>query len=121
MSPELVLAVLGLVGTLGASAFLYLGTRGKTRTDAKSSLDARIDARVATELGRVYERLDEQDRIATARAAATARVLRQIADQWAGDPNGPKLDPADLRLIEDTVPPQWFRRRANDKEFPRDS
>jgi hypothetical protein len=116
VSPELVLAILGFLGTAVASGFLYLGTRGKTRTDAKSSLDARIDARVASELARVYERLDEQDRLATARAAATARLLRQIADQWAGDPNGPKLDPDDLRLIADTIPPQWIRRGSTTKE-----
>jgi hypothetical protein len=120
MTPEQVLALIGVSGTVTASLIVYLGTRGKTRSDAKSSLDARIDARVKSELDRVYTRLDEVENAAVRRASAFARILRQIADQWVGDSHGPDLDPADIREIEDTIPPQWIRRGVDtpNKETP---
>ena len=37
----------------------FLGTRGKTRSDAKAAMDARIDERVSQELKRVYAQVDE--------------------------------------------------------------
>lgn len=110
MTPEQSLALIGVSGTVIASFILFIGTRGKTRSDAKTSLDARIDARVKSELERVYTRLDEVENAAVRRASAFARILRQIADQWTGDSHGPDLDPADISEIEDTIPPQWIRR-----------
>ena len=110
MSGELSVGIVtGLFG-LAAVLVTYLGTRGKTQADAKTALDARIDARVKSELERVYERLDEVERAAVRRASAFARILRSIARQWPGDPHGPNLDPADIAEVEDTIPPQWLRK-----------
>jgi hypothetical protein len=86
----------------------YIGTRGKTKTDAKTALDARIDGRVKAELERVYARLDEFENRDVRRTTAFARILRAIAAQWTGDSRGPNLDPADIAEIEDTIPPQWI-------------
>lgn len=111
MNPDIILpALVGVIGTSIAAALLYLGTRGKTQADARSALDARIDARLDGELARVYTRLDEVENAAVKRASAFARILRAIADQWKGDPRGPNLDPDDIREVEDTIPPQWIRR-----------
>lgn len=110
MTNEIVIAVVTAVGTILAALAVYFGTRGKTRSDAKTSLDARIDARVKLELDRLYERLDEVENAAVKRASAFARILRAIAAQWQGDPRGPDLDPADIREVEDTIPPAWIRR-----------
>lgn len=101
----IVVAVIGLLGIV----VTFLGTRGKTRTDAKTALDARIDARVKVELDRVYARLDAVEKLAVRRSAAFARILRAIAAQWQ-DSHGPNLDPADIAEVEDTIPPQWLRK-----------
>lgn len=102
-----------------SALLVYLATRGKTRMDAKTAHDARIDQRMAAELERVYARMDEQDKaIAEARkeaeaAKATAservrqisalrRILHQIAEQWP-DSHGPDLDPGDIAKVEDTT------------------
>ncbi|WP_066038646.1 hypothetical protein [Herbiconiux solani] len=110
MTPEIVIAFVGAAALVLGGLVTYFGTRGKTKADAKSALDTRIDARVKTELERVYTRLDEVENAAVKRASAFARILRAIADQWQGDPRGPNLDPADIREVEDTIPPQWIRR-----------
>jgi hypothetical protein len=41
------------------------------------------------------------------RDRATARVLRSAADQWPKGASGPVFDPADLAVLEDTMPHQW--------------
>jgi hypothetical protein len=115
MSPEqwiagIVVAVLGLAGSVFGGLALLAGTRGKTKSDAKTALDARIDARVKAELDRVYTRLDEFENRDVRRTSAFTRILRAIAAQWTGESTGPNLDPADIAEIEDTIPPQWIRR-----------
>lgn len=111
MTPDAWTAILGGGGFFGllAALLVFLATRGKTRTDAKSALDARIDARVQSELSRVYTRLDEVEEAAVKRTSAFARILRAIARQWPNE-HGPDLDPSDISLIEDTIPPTWLRR-----------
>lgn len=99
-------AVIGLLGIV----ITYYGTRGKTKSDAKTALDERIDARVKGELERVWARLDSVEKLAVRRSAAFARILRSIADQWPSGEHGPDLDPVDIAEIEDTIPPQWIRR-----------
>lgn len=110
MTPEAWAVLLGGGGlaSLAGSLLLFFSTRGKTRTDAKIALDARIDARVKAELERVYRRLDEFENRDSRRTAAFTRILRAIARQWP-TPEGPNLDPADIAEIEDTIPPAWIR------------
>ncbi|MEV8023411.1 hypothetical protein [Microbacterium sp. NPDC080220] len=112
---ELVLPIISGIFLLLGAYLTYRGTRGKTTADAKTALDARIDARVKSELERVYTRLDEVEEAAVRRTSAFARILRAIAAQWVGE-TSPNLDPDDIREIEDTIPPQWIRR--NHKETP---
>lgn len=95
--------------SLAAAVLTFLATRGKTRADAKTALDARIDARVKAELERVYARLDDFEQRDSTRTSAFTRILRAIARQWP-KPEGPDLDPSDIAAIEDTIPPQWIRR-----------
>lgn len=109
MEPTTLLGIFSGTVVLGGALLTFLATRGKTRTDAKSALDSRIDARVSAELVRVYERLDAVETAALRRASAFARILRAIAVQWP-DTQGPNLDPLDIAEIEDTIPPQWIRR-----------
>lgn len=106
---EIVIAIISATALVGAGVVTLLGTRGKTRADAKAALDARIDARLKSELERVYLRLDEVENAAVRRTSAFARILRAIAAQWPNT-HGPDLDPADIREIEDTIPPAWIRR-----------
>lgn len=110
MTAEIWIAIVGGLALVLGGFVTYRGTKGKTKSDAKTALDARIDARVKAELERVYDRLDEVENAAVKRASAFARILRAIAQQWQGDPYGPNLDPADIREVEDTIPPQWIRR-----------
>jgi hypothetical protein len=113
VTPEIILGIIGTVGTVLCGLFLLLGKRGETRGAVKTSLDARIDARVKAELDRVYTRLDDVERLAVRRSSAFARILRAIADQW-GDAHGPNLDPLDIAEVEDTIPPAWIRRSRKD-------
>ncbi|GAA4774740.1 hypothetical protein [Microbacterium gilvum] len=113
---EIIIAIVGGAFLLMGGVVTYMGTKGKTRADAKTALDARIDARLNHELERVYKRLDEVENAAVRQASAFARILRQIARQWTGDPHGPDLDPDDISEVEDTIPPAWIRRAR--KETP---
>lgn len=117
MEPQILIAIIGTAALALGSFLTYLATRGKTKTDAKTALDARIDARVAeqlegawseiTDLKRSVGELTEKDRL---KSSAFARILRAIARQWPTD-HGPDLDPSDIALIEDTIPPTWLRRQ----------
>lgn len=109
MSGELVVSIVGAIALVLGGLITLQGARGKTRADAKTALDERIDERVSAELARVYQRLDVVERTSTKKMSAVARVLRSIAKQWP-DPHGPNLDPADIADIEDTIPPTWLRR-----------
>lgn len=122
LEPQTVIAVAGAVVAALSALLTYWATRGKTRTDAKTALDARIDARVNAQLDGAWKDIDrlksavseltEKDRM---KSAAFARILRAIANQWP-TAHGPDLDPSDIALIEDTIPPTWLRRGGDRKE-----
>lgn len=111
MSTEINVAIIGGIFLIGAGLITLAGTRGKTRADAKAALDKLVDDRVTRELTRVYAEIDELRETTVRQASAFSRILRAIAEQWSGDPRGPDLDPADIREVEQTIPPQWIRRR----------
>lgn len=116
MDPQTVIAVIGAAALALGAVLTFFATRGKTKTDAKTALDARIDARVSEQLEGAWTEittlkadvatLTEKDRL---KSSAFARILRAIARQWPTD-HGPDLDPSDIALIEDTIPPTWLRR-----------
>lgn len=116
MDPQHIVTIaVAIIGLLGI-VVTFFGTRGKTKTDAKTALDARIDQRVAEQLEGAWSEigalkksvseLTEKDRL---KSSAFARILRAIARQWPSE-HGPDLDPSDIALIEDTIPPTWLRR-----------
>lgn len=119
MTSEAWTALLGGGGVFGliSGLLVYLATRGKTRADAKTALDARIDARVKEQLEGAWKKisqleedvreLTEKDRL---KSGAFARILRAIARQWP-DEHGPDIDPTDIALVEEVIPPTWVRRR----------
>lgn len=126
MSAEILIALFGGFVTLGGIVLTFVATRGKTSSDAKTAQEARIDARVQSELNRVYGRLDvletttgdqkrEIESLTTEvnawrrRWGAVGRVFRALAAQWPGD-HMPHLDPLDIAELEDTIPPAWIRR-----------
>lgn len=43
-----------------------------------------------------------------AQMGAVSRILHAIADQWPNH-EGPDLDPMDMKLIEEAIPPLWVR------------
>lgn len=120
MDPQTIITIIGaVVGGVGV-ILTFLATRGKTRTDAKTALDQRIDARVKEQLDGAWASIDmlktdvatltEKDRL---KSSAFARILRAIARQWPTD-HGPDLDPSDIALIEETIPPHWLRAKRNE-------
>lgn len=116
MDAQTIIAMIGAAALAFGAVFTFLATRGKTKTDAKTALDARIDERVSEQLEGAWTEitslktdvatLAEKDRL---KSSAFARILRAIARQWPTD-HGPDLDPSDIALIEDTIPPTWLRR-----------
>ena len=55
---EVILSVFGGLCLVAGTFIAYMGTRGKTRSDAKAAADARIDGRMDAELARIYARVD---------------------------------------------------------------
>lgn len=116
MDPQTVIAMIGAAALALGAVLTFFATRGKTKTDAKTALDARIDKRVSEQLEGAWTEittlkadvatLTEKDRL---KSSAFARILRAIARQWPSD-HGPDLDPSDIALIEDTIPPTWLRK-----------
>lgn len=116
MDAQTIIAVIGAVALVLGGMLTFLATRGKTKADAKTALDERIDKRVSEQLEGAWTEitslktdvatLTEKDRL---KSSAFARILRAIARQWPTD-HGPDLDPSDIALIEDTIPPTWLRR-----------
>ncbi|MDJ1113248.1 hypothetical protein [Microbacterium dauci] len=119
MTPQEMIGLVGIILVFAGTVLTVIATRGKTRADAKTALDARIDARVAKQLEGAWTEIEtlkttvreltEKDRL---KSSAFARILRAIARQWPSD-HGPDLDPSDIALIEDTIPPTWLRRPQN--------
>jgi Flp pilus assembly protein TadB len=116
-----VIGVLAATGTiLGVFATFYK-SRSEAKqasANAKTALDARIDARVETQLSDAWARIDEIDtafkaleKRETRRTGAITRILKAIAAQWPGS-HGPDLDPADIAEIEETIPPTWIRKKS---------
>lgn len=116
MEPQHIITLVGIILVFLGTIITVLATRGKTRTDAKTALDARIDARVKEQLEGAWSEittlktdvatLTEKDRL---KSSAFARILRALERQWPAE-HSPDLDPSDIALIEDTIPPMWLRK-----------
>jgi uncharacterized protein HemX len=138
LQPEHIVAIiaaaLSAFAVVTGAALAFLGAWLKVRGDraqaqasadaqkavTKQQIDAQIDERVKGELEAAWKEIDElKDRQKTQEEqgsrvrAAFARILRAIAQQWPG-PDAPNLDPADIDLLGDTMPPHWVRPRRTD-------
>jgi hypothetical protein len=116
MNEWIVPAVSGLF-LLGGAFLAFLGTRGKTQSDSRVALDARLDVRMTREIERLDERIDDQEKEITelktalrsesrVRTAAL-RVIRSLVAQWPCSP-WTRLNPLDVaELDENTIPSHW--------------
>lgn len=68
-----------------------------------------IDERASLQVTPVRAELAEERELRRRRDSAFGRLLRAIAAQWQGDAGGPDLDPADIAVVEDTIPAAWMR------------
>ena len=58
-TPVIVAIIMAASAVIGAS-ITYISTRGRTKTDAKAALDARIDERVKGQLEGAWKEIDSQ-------------------------------------------------------------
>lgn len=80
---EIIVPVIGGIFMFVGALLAFLGTRGKTKADAKAAMDARIDERVGDELERLYARVDSAEkRLGVAeRKLAEAELYRELSDR----------------------------------------
>ena len=114
----IIVAAIAALASVAAIIAPIIKSRGENKSaerNAKTSLDQMIDARVEKQLSSAWDRIDtlEEDvRSLQAnqvrRDGAFSRILKALAAQWP-DPHGPKLDPADIAIIEETIPAQWIK------------
>lgn len=115
----IIVASIGALVSLVSAGFLYAKSRGDIdlgKANAKTALDQAIDDRVEKQLKSAWAEIDKLKADVAAlhtnqsrRDGAVTRILKALAAQWPG-PEGPKLDPADIAIIEENVPPQWVRQ-----------
>lgn len=110
MGNEWIVPAISGLFLLGGAFLAYLGTRGKTQTDAKVALDAQLNDRVVAEIRRLDERIDELEAALNLKSrmlSAAMRVVRALVTQWPGEPY-PRLDPTDVEALDDhTIPSHW--------------
>lgn len=119
-------AIIGLLGIIATA----LATRGKTKTDAKTALDQRIDARVKEQLEGAWKDIDklkthsgEQDkklRDLEERDARKSSIFQRIFTTLASLlPEGVaphlELTTSEIALVGDTLPRDWI---THHKENP---
>jgi hypothetical protein len=72
----MIMAASAILGTI----ITFISTRGRTRSDAKTSLDSRIDARVEKQLQTAWEQIDKQASQITGLKGQNKQQARQIAE-----------------------------------------
>lgn len=118
-----IIGIIGALTTIGSVVVLFVKSRGENKNaevNAKTALDARIDARVAAQLEEAWDEIKQlkeaMNDVTTRqvrRDGAMIRILKAIAKQWPGS-EGPNLDPADIAEIEEMIPPQWIRPKKKE-------
>lgn len=94
--------ILGAAGVIGAA---WIGARAAIRNRREGDADAsRTPTPPTTQ--QVWERLDRME----VRVGALVGVLHSVARQWPAGHSGPALEAEHLRILEDTLPPQWRAR-----------
>lgn len=77
---EIIIPIIGGLFLVIGALFAYLGTRGKTRADAKAAMDARIDERVGEELDRLYARIDVLEADLSTVSGELTQVTRRLGE-----------------------------------------
>lgn len=105
--PDLLPWLPALVGIIGGAFGLWSAyvNRGGQRRGRREPTWGELLKRVTDLEGRV----EDMEKTERRKMGAVLRILRAIATQWP-TPSGPDLDPRDIELIEETIPPQWIRR-----------
>lgn len=122
MNESIIITLIGAAVSIASVIALIYKSRGENKNsalNAKTALDQRIDERVARQLETAWEEIDQLKKSFQAletkenqRTGAITRILRAIAIQWKGV-DGPDLDPRDIEILEETIPPAWIRRPTN--------
>lgn len=96
-----------IVGAIAAVATIIAATinRGGAARSRREPTWSELLERVTD----LEEKVQELERSERRKMGAVLRILRSIASQWPTS-TGPDLDPRDIELIEETIPPQWIRR-----------
>ena len=127
MSGAEIMAAAGLLSTFVLGWFTIRNVRRQNATSEKKVtveekqaefganlelnkyIDTRVEARVKAEVDPLRQELTELRDDEQKRTRAMTRILRAIANQWPKGYPGPRLDPADIAEIEETIPAQWLR------------
>ena len=107
MSEPVIIALITAAGLVVGALLTFLGTRANSR----SAIDKRIDERVTAELSTAWARIDAleaKQKTHGHQMGAVGRILWAIADQWPNE-HPPNLNPADIALIEESIPAHWIR------------
>lgn len=107
MSEPVIIATITALALVVGAMLTFLGTRANSR----AAIDKRIDERVSAELSTAWARIDALEAKQTTHGhqmGAVGRILRAIADQWPNE-HPPNLNPADIALIEPSIPAHWIR------------
>ncbi|WP_424462856.1 hypothetical protein [Pseudoclavibacter helvolus] len=121
IDPGFITLGVAVIGVLGVLATVW-ATRGKTKTDAKTALDARIDARVKEQLEGAWSEIDqlkkhsaEQDKAIKGleerdkqKSAVFQRIFATLAAMLRTTPEL-DLTTSEIALVGDTIPPGWIK------------
>lgn len=129
IDPGFITLGVAIIGVLGVIA-TALATRGKTKTDAKTALDQRIDARVKEQLEGAWSEIDalkthsgEQDSKLREledrdkrKSSIFQRIFTTLASFLPEDVTPHlQLTTSEIELVGDTLPRDWIKQQ---KENP---
>lgn len=76
--------------------------------DLNRYIDARVERAVAAAVKPLNDRIEKLERREETMKAAVARIFRSIARAWPPGFPRPRLDPADIAILEETIPHEWL-------------
>jgi hypothetical protein len=131
VSPDSLTSLLISSGvTVAGLLLLFVTNRRANRTNEKKlavdertsvfeqadDLNRYIDERIEKAVAPLRQKLAEFEHRDRTRTNAFIRVLRTLFVQWPKEHPAPRLHPADIADIEETIPPEWLP--AAEEEAP---